>query len=66
MKRSAVPPEIEGVTANAIESTTRRDAWEGFPRGPWAERVDVRDVVQRTYYADLPSQRTPSGTGCPN
>lgn len=26
-----------------------RDAWEGFAAGPWQDRIDVRDFIQRNY-----------------
>lgn len=26
-----------------------RDAWNGFTTGPWKERIDVRDFIQRNY-----------------
>ena len=36
-------------TARPTGTDATSDAWEGFRPGPWAERVDVRDFIQRNY-----------------
>ncbi|MFT3969508.1 MAG: formate C-acetyltransferase [Micropruina sp.] len=37
------------LTAVATIPALRDDAWEGFVRGPWTERIDVRDFIVRNY-----------------
>ena len=42
--------EVTGsATADTSTSSTSRDAWEGFVRGPWCQDIDVRDFIQRNY-----------------
>ncbi len=38
-----------GGTGTGVEHAGRAAAWEGFVRGPWCDRVDVRDFIQRNY-----------------
>lgn len=38
----------EAATTGAPQPTTP-DAWRGFSTGPWQDRVDVRDFIQRNY-----------------
>ncbi|WP_269509937.1 pyruvate formate lyase family protein [Corynebacterium faecium] len=33
----------------STEPQTENRAWEGFTPGPWKERIDVRDFIQRNY-----------------
>ena len=33
----------------AETSTTTQAAWDGFAAGPWQEKIDVRDFIQRNY-----------------
>ncbi len=42
MSTSTIPP-------SARHETALRPAWEGFATGPWVDRIDVRDFVQRNY-----------------
>ena len=34
----------------------RKDGWRGFAAGPWQERIDVRDFIQRNYEHDAQGQ----------
>lgn len=42
MSTTAVPP-------TSHDEATTPAAWTGFVTGPWADRVDVRDFIQRNY-----------------
>lgn len=37
------------VSANTRIEPAVRPAWEGFVTGPWVDRIDVRDFIQRNY-----------------
>ena len=37
------------VSANSRIEPAVRPAWEGFVTGPWVDRIDVRDFIQRNY-----------------
>lgn len=37
------------VPASDTAETTSQPAWNGFVAGPWVDRVDVRDFIQRNY-----------------
>ena len=37
------------LTETVPESPSPADPWDGFVPGPWQERIDVRDFVQRNY-----------------
>jgi formate C-acetyltransferase len=33
----------------ALEALSTPEAWRGFASGPWEDRIDVRDFIQRNY-----------------
>lgn len=37
------------VPASDTAETTSQPAWHGFVAGPWVDRIDVRDFIQRNY-----------------
>ncbi|WP_448629305.1 formate C-acetyltransferase [Cellulomonas soli] len=37
------------VPASDTAETTSQPAWSGFVAGPWVDRIDVRDFIQRNY-----------------
>jgi formate C-acetyltransferase len=47
MTISEIP--IDALPADTLAADTALDAWRGFPRGPWTERIDLRDFIQRTF-----------------
>jgi formate C-acetyltransferase len=38
---------ISDASAGTLPSPESFDGWRGFHRGPWTERIDVRDFIQR-------------------
>src|SRR3954463_7400595 len=54
------------MTATAIPAIATATGWDGFASGPWHERIDVRDFIQRNYtpytgnagFLEGPTERT--------
>lgn len=40
---------ISTLSANQRHESSQHPAWHGFAAGPWTDRIDVRDFLQRNY-----------------
>src|SRR4051794_8193919 len=57
------------MTTTAIPAIATATGWDGFASGPWQERIDLRDFIQRNYtpytgnagFLEGPTERTRAG-----